>query len=178
MIAQILGFSAIASSLLIYTQRRRGAILGFKLMQDLLLATHYLLLGAHTAMASNLICAAREIVFRSRRRGIAESRAIFSLFLLLYIASTILTWRGPFSLLPMASSLISTVAFRIKEPRFTKLAILPSSLCTLCYNMAVSHSAAVYVGCSITVTTVCVSLIVGSRKGAYKIQKDKEGENV
>ena len=170
LVAQLLGFCAIGCSLLIYSRKKRGSILGFKLVQDLCWASHYLLLGAYSAMASNLICATREVVFRSKNRKISENPIPFVAFLLFYTASAVLTWQSVFSIFPAMSSIFSSVAFRMKNPRVMKLMVIPSSLCTLVYNIFVSRSVSVYVGVSFTVGTLIVSLI-GEAVAAKKSKK-------
>lgn len=81
LIVQIFGFAAIGSSLLIYTRKKRWSILGFKLVQDLCWAIHYLLLGAYSAMATNLICTTRELVFQSKNPRISSNKLILACFL-------------------------------------------------------------------------------------------------
>ena len=69
-----------------------------------------------------------------------------------------------FSILPALSSSVSTFAFGMKEPRYTKmLAILASSI-TLSYNLTVAHSPSVYVAVSITMLTSVVSLLIQSKQ--------------
>ena len=179
-IAQLFGFAAIGCSLLIYSRKKRGSILGFKLVQDVCWAMHYLLLGAFSAMATNLICALREVAFRSKRERISRNVVVFAGFLLFYALSAVVTWQNAFSILPACSSIFSTVAFRIRSPRKMKLLAIPSSLCTLAYNIAVSHSVSVYVGVTFTLSTLAASLIgeslANQKRNRLQQSIDKKGE--
>lgn len=157
--AQIFGFAAIGISLFIYSQKKRGRLLLFKLIQDLLWSTHYLLLGAYPAMATNLICASREVVFGSKSSRLEKNHLITLAYIAFYLLSAVLTWKNAFSIFPAMSSVISTVALRAKKPLHTKLMAIPSSLCTLIYNITTSHSISVYVGVTVTLTTITYSLI-------------------
>jgi len=159
MIAQVFGFGAIGCSLLIYTRKKRGSLLLLKLVQDLCWSMHYFLLGAYSAMASNLICATRETVYYNKNPKISRSIPLFALFIVFFVLSAILTWKSVFSIFPAMSSIFSTIAFRIKRPRLMKLMVLPSSFCTLIYNITVSHSVSVYVGLCITLSSLTYSLI-------------------
>ena len=62
------------------------------------------------------------------------------------------------------------VAFRIKRARLLKLMALPSYACTLVYNIAVAHSISVYVGLSITLSSITYSFI----RDAIAAKKQKE----
>ncbi|MBR3862773.1 MAG: YgjV family protein [Clostridia bacterium] len=159
MIAHVFGFGAIGCSLLIYTRKKRDGILLFKLVQDLFWATHYGLLGAYSAMASSLICATRETVYYNKNPKISKSVPLFCCFLLFFALSAALTWKSIFSIFPALSSIFSTIAFRIKRPRLLKLMALPSYACTLIYNITVAHSISVYVGLTITLSSITYSFI-------------------
>lgn len=170
-IAQILGFSAIGISLFVYSRKKREHILSCKLAQDVLWATHYCLLGAYSAMATNLICAARECTFYNQNSKLAKSRIITAAFISFYLLSALFTWKNVFSIFPALSSTFSTLAFRMKDPIKIKLLAIPSSLCTLVYNITTSRSVSVYIGISITLTTICFSLAEAF------ISKRKEKQN-
>ena len=166
-VAQIFGFIAIGISLFVYSRRKREHILICKLTQDLTWAMHYLLLGAYSAMATNLICAGREVTFYNPKIKPLLNQLLTVAFISFYVASAIITWKNVFSIFPATSSIISTLAFRLKNPVKIKLLAIPSSLCTLVYNITTSHSISVYVGISITLTTITVSLIstlIGNKK--------------
>ena len=170
MIPHIFGFGAIGCSLLIYTRKKRENILLFKLVQDLFWAIHYGLLGAYSAMASSLICASRETVYSNKSPKISKSVPLFVGFLLFFALSAVVTWKSIFSIFPAMSSIFSTIAFRIKRPRLLKLMALPSYACTLVYNIAVAHSVSVYVGLTITLSSITYSFI----RDAITAKKAKE----
>ena len=170
MIAQIFGFGAIGCSLLIYTRKKRDSLLIFKLVQDLCWAMHYGLLGAYSAMASSLICASRETVYYNKNPKISKNVPLFIGFLLFFALSAVLTWKNVFSIFPAMSSIFSTIAFRIKRARLLKLMALPSYACTLVYNIAVAHSISVYVGLTITLSSITYSFI----RDAIAAKKQKE----
>ena len=158
-VAQIFGFMAIGISLFVYSRRKREHILICKLTQDLTWAMHYCLLGAYSAMATNLICAGREVTFYNPKVKPALNRLLTAVCIAFYVISAIITWKNIFSIFPAMSSIISTLAFRLKNPVKIKLLAIPSSLCTLVYNITTSHSISVYVGITITLTSISISLI-------------------
>lgn len=175
-IAQLLGFSAIGISLFVYSRKKREKILIFKLIQDLLWSAHYLLLGTYPAMATNLICASREITFNAKNPRLSKNHILTYAYVIFYLLSAILTWKNAFSIFPALSSIITTIAFRLKDPIKLKLLAIPSSLCTLVYNITTSHSISVYVGVTITLTTLFTSLAsTVIEKKRKKVNQDEKG---
>lgn len=173
-IAQIFGVLAITCSLIIYTRNERKKLLIFKCIQDVCWLTHYLLLSAYSAVASSALCIIRSVVYYSVKKG-DDNRALqfllLALFLDLYALSAVLTWKNVFSIFPALGSSISTVAFWMKNTRHTKALSIFASSSTLTYNVAVAHSASVYVGASITILTSLYSLFIKDRKN--KVSKTK-----
>lgn len=163
-ISQIFGAFAIVCSLLIYSRKERNKLLIFKCVQDACWLIHYLLLGAYPAVATSGLCICRSIMFYGTPREKEKSKWILVMFLLLYVGSAVVTWKNTFSILPAISSAISTVAFWMKKTEQTKSLAILASLVTLSYNVMVTHSVAVYVGVTFTVTTALLSLLLSIKK--------------
>ena len=163
-VAQAFGAIAICCSLLIYSRNDRKKLLIFKCIQDLCWCTHYLLLGAFSAVATSGLCIGRSMAFYGNPKKQRKSKLLLVLFLVLYAISAALTWKNAFSILPALSSSISTFAFWMKEPRHTKMLAILASWITLSYNITVTHSPSVYVAVTFTTLTSVVSLIVQARK--------------
>lgn len=159
LLAQVFGFSAIGMSIIIYSRKNREKLLLSKLFQDIFWAIHYFLLGAYSAMATNLIGASREIVFGSKNPKLGKNLFITLSYIVFYFASALITWKNAFSIFPAMSSVFSTIALSAKKPVHTKLLAIPSALCTLVYNVTTSHSLSVYIGLSVTLSTIIFSLI-------------------
>lgn len=159
-IAQAIGCIAVACSLIIYQRKTRKGILGFKLVQDVSWLTHYLLIAAYSAAATSGLCICRGLVFYNSDKRLGKSRWWLPIFLCLYAISALLTWKNPYSILPAVSSSLSTVAFWMKKPQYTKLISIFASLCTLTYNITQAHSLIVYVGVTFTITSALGSLLM------------------
>ena len=159
LIAQIFGFIAIGSSLVIYQQKKRKNILIFKSVQDVCWFSHYMILAAYSAAATSGICFVRAMVYNSERPFFKKKIWLF-VFLLFYITSAIFTWNGVYSIFPAFSSSISTIAFWLKNVSYTKMLSIVASLSTLVYNVNISHSVSVYVGVTFTITSALFSIIV------------------
>ena len=158
-VIQAFGFMAVTSSLIIYRQKTRKRILSFKLLQDVCWFLHYLLLGAYSAAATSFLCISRSAVYYNNDKKIFASKLWLALYVTLYAISAALTWKGPFSIFPALSSTLSSIGFWLKVPRYTKVISICASLCTLIYNINVSHSIAVYIGVSFTILSASTSVI-------------------
>lgn len=157
-IAQVFGFAAIGLSFFIFIQKKRKRMLVCKLLQNLSWATHYLLIGAYSAMATNLVAASLQGTYLYRSNKDSDNLVIVMVYIAFYIVSAFITWQSAFSILPATSSVLSVIAFNAKKPLYIKLISIPASLCTLIYNIAVAQSISVYIGVSISLTTVFYSL--------------------
>ena len=158
-IAQAFGLLALSASLIIYRQKKRQRLLWFKLFQDVMWLTHYLLLGAHSAAATSALCISRSAVYANSDKRAFPLRVWIPVYILLYALSAAVTWSGIFSIFPALSSILSSIGFGMRRPRHTKIIAIFASACTLVYNVAVAHSPAVYLGLTFTVTTSVYSLL-------------------
>lgn len=157
-IAQIFGFAAITSSIIIYSRKTREKLIFFKSLQDLFWVVHYSMIHAYSAAATNGLCFIRESVF-SRMKNKKYDKVLLAVFLLLYLLSAVFTWKNIFSIFPAVSSSISTVAFWVKNPRTTKKLSIGAAACTLIYNIMLAQSVSVYVGVTFTAITSIISLL-------------------
>ena len=158
-LAQVFGFGALASSLIIYSRKKKSSLLIFKAVQDIFWCIHYLLLNCLSAAGTSAICVSRSfVIFQCDKKGL-RSRWWMGAYLLFYAVSAFFTWQNIFSLLPVMASCTSTVAFFQKKLAHTKLLQILASCITLTYNILWSHSLTVYLGVALTITTATISLL-------------------
>lgn len=158
-LAQIFGFCALISSVIIYSRKGRSSLLLFKAMQDIFWGIHYLLLACYSAAATSMICVTRSFVFYHSDKKWAKSRLWVLAYLVFYAVSAAITWRNIYSLLPALASCTSTWAFYLKKTEHTKGLQIVASLITLSYTILQSHSVTVYLGVALTITTASISLL-------------------
>ena len=158
-LAQIFGFGALISSIIIYSRKNRSSLLIFKATQDIFWGIHYLLLACYTAAVTSAIGVSRSFVFYHSDKKWAKSKLWILAYLVFYAVSAVFTWQNVYSLLPAVASCTSTVAFYLKKPEQTKALQIFASLIILCYTILQSHSITVYLGVALTVTTAGISLL-------------------
>ena len=141
---QSIGFipSVICLSVLQCDNRRR--ILAVQTGCCILWAIHYGLLGAWTGVPINLVGIFRSFLCFSNEKDWAKSRFWPCLLIGLYFASTLLTWNGPFGLLPFFSMSLTTIGLWTHHMKLTRLLFLFNSPPLIVYNLIVgSYSCAV-----------------------------------
>lgn len=159
----MIGYVAVAVSVLIYQQKTRKGLLLFKGLSDVLWITHYLLLGGYTGAAVTAVALVRTLVFfKNDTRG-TKGKTILGCFLCVSILSGILTWGGIFSIFAMAGSLIAIVSFWIGEPRISRILSFPVSLCMLTYGVS-NGSTAVLLNEILVMTSSVLGILRHDRK--------------
>ncbi len=134
-IAQAIGFAGLILAILSFQKKERNGILFFQIMASLAYFVHFLLLGAVTGAIMNLLGATRNYIFSNQEKGWAGKPFWLYLFIAVYVLAAALTWKGPYSLLPMAGMIVGTVSFWIKDPKVTRLVFLLSPPCWFMYNL-------------------------------------------
>ena len=137
-VAQIFGFIAMGIGLCMFSFRERKRILLFKMFANLMWVAHYALLGAASGSVINAINAVREGVFYHKGKRWASYIFWPILFIILGITSTVLSWQGPISLLPMLGATINIVALWCSSTGRLRLLALPSQTLWLIYSIAVA----------------------------------------
>ena len=171
---QLLGFvpSIIAFTALQSGSRRR--ILSLQVLCCILWIVHYSLLGATSAVVTNVIGLARAVVCAFNDRKWASGKGWLALFLVCYaLATPLLGWDGPHCLLLSAAMMLVTVALWSHNMRLTRLLYLINSPLILVYNLiAGSYSSAI-----IEVAALISFIIAVWRFDIRPKQQTKNNEN-
>ena len=77
----------------------------------------------------------RETVFYNKDKKWASSRLWLYLFVALTIGSSLMTWEGPLSLLPMTGSCCAVISFWCTKPLHIRLLAIPAQLLWLIYGI-------------------------------------------
>ena len=134
-IGQIIGFVAMTIIVASYQQKSHKKILTLQMISGFLFTVHYLLLGAYTGAAMNLLGAFRSLVYSNRSQKWASSVLWPIGFSVSFLISGILTWENTFSIFPLIAMLMSSVVHWIEKPKINRIFSLPTSTGWLIYNI-------------------------------------------
>lgn len=162
-LSNIFGFLGICSTVIIYQQKNRKALLVCKLLSDLIWFLHYLFLGAYSGAAIAAIGAFRELVFVNREKRWGRSMLWLPFFIIVSVVCTVLTWKSVFSVFTCVASCLSVIGFYIGKPRLSRILSFPISACMLTYDIA-SRSIAGIVNEIFAITSSIVGLLILDRK--------------
>jgi len=142
---QLLGFipSIIAFTALQSGSRKR--ILSLQVLCCILWIVHYALLGATSAVVTNVVGLGRAVICAFNDRKWASHKVWLVFFLLCYALITpLLGWDGPHCLLLSAAMILVTIALWNHNMKLTRLLYLINSPLILVYNLiARSYSSAI-----------------------------------
>ena len=155
-IIQLIGFLGILVSVAAFQCRKHKYILHLRTLSEVIFAVQYLLLGAYTGMAADLLgCLRNQIFTRQIEKG-KKTTGSSAFFSLAFAVFGILTWEGPKSILVIVAKVLSTVAYGNKNPTVVRAIVLITSSCWLVYNIYVFSLAGI--ACE---AVTLISLIVG-----------------
>ncbi len=144
-VAQCVGFVAMGVALFMFAFRTRKRILFAKLIADALWVVHYLLLGAASGAVINAINVAREGVFYHKEKRWASSILWPILFVCANAISTLFSWQGWISLLPLFGSSVNVIALWCASPKQMRLLAIPALSLWVVYSILVGSVPSVIV---------------------------------
>lgn len=134
-IAQIIGVFGLICSLLSFQMKKRKWIMAFQMTASLSFSAQLFLLGATTGGCVDMISFIRTLIFSQNGKKWASSPVWLYVFIFLMIVTGILTWQNAWDLLPIAGSILSTVALWMKKEKNIRLISLTVGPCWLVYNL-------------------------------------------
>lgn len=137
-ISQILIGMAICTDILSFQFKERKHIVSCLLISCVLIATHFMLLGHWTAAGLGLIAAARFLssLFTTSRKAMV-------LFIVVTLATSVLTFEGVLSILSCCGAMVGTIASFCKEDRWLRKLMFIGTSLWLIHNVLAGSPAAV-----------------------------------
>ena len=166
-VAYVFGGSAMVALFLMGQQKSRSRLLVCKLIGDCCWVGYYLCLGLHKrnvaevlgGMIPNFVGIFRETVFFFRDRKKWANSIVFPLvFIAMNWGIGIYSFRSPLNVLPIAASTFVTVSLWMRNPKFTKIILLPVEATFLAYNVLIGAWVAV-VNESLSIGSLFISFI-------------------
>lgn len=139
---QAIGFLGLALSLVAFQFRKQGTIVILKMASELVFAIQYILLGAWTAAVLDGISVIRNLLFYKLVKKDISTTPVIVVFGLFVVATGFATYDGAISLIPIASKLLTTVSYGMKNAKLLRFITLPSCILWIIYNLSVGSFAA------------------------------------
>lgn len=133
--AQIVGIIGIVFSLLSFQFKQRKHIMLMQMVASLLFSSQLFLVGAFTGGCLDMISFIRTLIFSNNSKKWASSPIWLYFFLIVMIATGILTWQNGWSILPIMGSMLSTLALWMKKEKHIRLISLLVGPCWIVYNI-------------------------------------------
>ena len=134
-IAQIIGVFGLVCSLLSFQMKKRKWIMAFQMTASLSFSAQLFLLGAITGGCVDMISFIRTMIFSQNGKKWASSPIWLYVFIAIMIGTGLLTWQNAWDILPIAGSILSTIALWMKREKHIRLISLSVGPCWLVYNL-------------------------------------------
>ncbi len=142
-IIQLIGVLGILASVISFQCKKHNSILIFRTMNEFIFAIQFLLLGAYTGMAMNLIGCVRNVIFTKQVSENKKTVASTVVFAILFFVLGIFTWQGKKSVLIIIAKILSTVAYSNKNTTVVRTVLFITCTSWLIYNYCVFSIAGV-----------------------------------
>ena len=147
LISDILGIIGVLTTIVLYQQKERKAMLAIKLLINVIWLGHYAFMGAYSGAVVCVIAVIRELVFVKRDPKNSKGIIWLPIFISMAIVSTVFTWNNAFSILTCIASCIAVVSFFIGKPSLSRIFVFPISSCMLIYDIAFGSVAGIVNEC-------------------------------
>lgn len=168
-LAQVVGILAIVVFAISPHQKTKKRVLIFNIISCLLYATQYLLLGAFSAAATNIIGAAKDRVFyeyENKKKDIPIM--VLLIYIVILVISGILTYTNIFSVFPVLLSSLSAYGVWQKNLKVYRNIVVINSASWLIYNFVVGA----YVGAIGNAFQICSAIVAIIRLDVIKNKKE------
>lgn len=158
LLIEILGIIGITASIISFQCKSHKGILIFRTVNEFFFGVQYLLLGAYTGMAMNIVGCGRNVIFTETVKKGKNTRFWVILFSVFFTVFGIVTWQGPKSILVIVAKVLSTLAYSSKNTAFCRRLVLVTASAWLVYNVSVGSTAGA-VNEALTLGSIIIGII-------------------
>ena len=171
-IIQLIGFLGLFISIISFQFKKHNHIVFAKMASELFFSIQYILLGAWTAAVLDFISVIRNFLFCKFVKKDISTTPVIVIFGLFVVTTGFFTYDGAASLLPIASKLLTTVSYGMKNEKWLRLITLPSCIMWIVYNLSVGSIA----GALADLLTL-ISLLIAMYKFDFKKEPAKKTDS-
>ena len=153
-LGQALGIVAVILGFVSYQMKLPRGIILTQLATAMVFAAHYLLIGAVTAAVLNFLGGIKCIAYYFRDKRGSRSLLEPIVFVVLVVASGILTWENWYSVLLMVGLVVDTVGLAMSDAQLTRKFVFVKSPLCLVYNALVLSVGGIIYECAVLISSV------------------------
>lgn len=169
-IGQIFGLIAIALGFLSYQMKTQKQLLICQTAVSLVFCIHYLLIGATTAMAMNVVNVIRNIFYYKRNQSGSKSMVVPIVFTVILAFMGVLTWNAWYSVFVFFGLIINSLCMAFSNPQNVRKSILVTSPMVLIYD-----AFALSIGGFIYESVAIISSVIGIIRYKKKTVTELDG---
>ena len=158
LLGHALGFISVALFFYSYQRTKKSKIMIIQTVATALSCIQYLLIGAFSGFALNIVCIIRNFTFYSRDKYKGTDLASPILFALCMAVVSFFSWEGIHSLLITLGLVVNTICMGIFDAKNFRKTILISSSLILIYNIFASSYSGI-LSESISLVSVIIGII-------------------
>lgn len=170
MIGHSLGLCAIALFFVSYQLKSKKALLVVQTVATGLSCLQYLLIGASSGFALNIVCITRNLFFYHRDKKFFSSLFFPIFFAAVTVGVSLLSWDGWFSLFIVAGLAINTVCLGVCDQQDLRKSILLTSALIIIYNVFVLSYTGI-VSESISIISAAIGIVRFAKKDKNESKK-------
>ncbi len=168
-IGQILGIVAPIVTFISYQVNSKNKLLLLQTVANVAICISYLLLGASSGFALNIVGTIRNMTFFFLNPKSRTNRICAVILALAMGGAGLLSWEGPISLVLMVALMANTIFMSFGDPQLLRKSVVGTSSLILLYNIFMAHPT---IGGIMNESIAIVASVIG-----ICIYRKKKGEN-
>lgn len=156
--SQIINLVGMGFGITAFQCKKHSQIMFFKIVHEFLAAAHYILLGAYTGAAMNLISCFRNGLFSAYVTKGKKTTVLIVIFSVIFVILGAMVWEGPKSIFVIGAKVLTCIAYGCKDTAMVRKLSLVSNTGWLIYNLIV-FSVTGFVCDSLLLTSVITGMI-------------------
>ena len=134
-IANVIAFVAVAITFVSYQVNSQKKLLVIQIIATVVSAISFLVLGAWTGLAMNVVAIVRNIAYYNKDKKLFSGKYVPFVFAAIMVGFGIATWTSWYCILSVAGLVINTIALSFASAQLIRKSILVTSPMVLLYDL-------------------------------------------
>jgi len=156
--AKIIGYFGTAMLFLSFQMPKKKQIVLFQIVAVSIFTVHYFMLGGYTGATMNVIGLSKIVLYYFEDRPWFRNALYTAIYTVVIVIAAVLTWQDISSLFPLLAMIIHTFAYNIKNEKWLRIAIFPTSPLWMVYAI-LNGSVPALIGEILTTTSIITAII-------------------